>query len=93
MQPTAEKSSLHVLPQEGAEDAKGAAPVGGRQPQRFMPFSMGGRDCVGQTLARLNLATTLAQLYGNFTFKLAEEVRSVYARLRVALVGKDSIRK
>ena len=51
--------------------------MNGRTPVRFMPFSVGGRDCVGQTLAKLNLATTLAQLYGSFTFKLAEEVRGV----------------
>ena len=49
--------------------------MGGRAPQRFLPFSAGGRDCVGQTLARLNLATTLAQLYGSFSFRLAEEVQ------------------
>ncbi len=61
--------------QEGAEDAKGVPEVAARKPQRFIPFSMGARDCVGQTLARLNLTTTLAQLYGSFTFKLAEEVR------------------
>ena len=56
------------------EDAKDAALVGGRKPQRFIPFSQGNRDCVGQTLARLNLATTLAQLFGNFSFALAAEV-------------------
>ncbi len=59
------------------EDAKGLDQVNGRTPVRFMPFSMGGRDCVGQTLAKLNLATTLAQLYGNFSFRLADEVRGV----------------
>jgi cytochrome P450 len=60
--------------QAGAEDLPGAPQVNGRAPQRFMPFSLGARDCVGQTLARLNLATTLAQLYGSFTFRLAAEV-------------------
>ena len=60
--------------QEGAEDAKGVPKVGGRQPQRFVPFTQGARDCVGQTLARLNLTTTLAQLFGSFSFRLAEEV-------------------
>ena len=53
----------------------GAPMVNGRKPQRFTPFGQGNRDCVGQTLARLNLATTLPQLYGNFTFRLADEVR------------------
>ena len=62
--------------QAGAEDLPGAPLVGGRPAQRFLPFSAGGRDCVGQTLARLNLATTLAQLYGSFSFRLAEEVRT-----------------
>lgn len=42
--------------------------------KRFVPFSQAGRDCVGQALARLNLATTLAQLWGNFTFKCADQV-------------------
>lgn len=60
--------------QDGVEDAPGVSLVNGRMPTRFMPFSLGGRDCVGQTLAKLNLTTTLAQLYGSFTFKLAEEV-------------------
>ena len=68
-----------VVLQDGAEDAKGAPQVNGRTPVRFMPFSMGGRDCVGQTLAKLNLATTLAQLYGTFTFKLADEVSTVHS--------------
>ena len=48
--------------------------MNGRKPQRFVPFSQGSRDCVGQTLARLNLTTTLAQLYGNFSFQLAPQV-------------------
>ena len=48
--------------------------MAGRKPQRFIPFSIGARDCVGQTLARLNLTTTAAQLYGSFTFRLAAEV-------------------
>ncbi|CAL5222409.1 g4768 [Coccomyxa viridis] len=60
--------------EEGAEDAKGVPKVGGRQPQRFVPFTQGARDCVGQTLARLNLSTTLAQLFGSFSFRLAEEM-------------------
>lgn len=42
--------------------------------KRFVPFSQAGRDCVGQALARLNMATTLAQLWGNFTFRCADQV-------------------
>ena len=74
------------LLQEGVEDAKGVPEVGGRKPQRFIPFSMGARDCVGQTLARLNLTTTLAQLFGSFHFKLAEEVRLSASGLVAALL-------
>ena len=51
--------------------------MGKRKPQRFVPFAQGNRDCVGQTLARLNLSTTLAQLYGSFSFQLAEEVSCI----------------
>lgn len=46
----------------------------GARPQRFFPFSMGERDCVGQNLGRLNFTATLAKLWGNFTFRLAAEV-------------------
>ncbi len=68
------RANIYDALQEGAEDAKGVPKVGGRQPQRFVPFTQGARDCVGQTLARLNLSTTLAQLFGSFSFRLAEEV-------------------
>ena len=72
------RANEHAVLQEGAEDAKGVPKVGNRQPQRFVPFTQGARDCVGQTLARLNLSTTLAQLFGSFSFRLAEEVRSLF---------------
>ncbi|CAL5225848.1 g8631 [Coccomyxa viridis] len=74
--------------EDGAEDAKDVPLVNGRKPQRFMPFSQGSRDCVGQTLARLNLSTTLAQLYGNFSFQLAPEMggaQGVEASRRTAI--------
>ena len=35
---------------------------------------------MGYPLARLNLVSALAQLYGNFTFELAPEVRSALAQ-------------
>jgi len=62
-------------PQADVEDARDASAADGRTAKRFVPFSSGGRDCVGQNLARLNLTTTLAQLYGSFSFRLAEEVK------------------
>ena len=69
-------------PQAGAEDAKHALVVGGRTVKRFVPFSEGVRDCVGQNLARLNLTTTLAQLFGSFSFRLAEEVEAPCSLVR-----------
>lgn len=42
--------------------------------RRFLPFMEGPRSCAGQALAVMNLTATLAALYGNFTFKLADEV-------------------
>ena len=66
--------------------------VAGRRPQRFIPFSIGARDCVGQTLARLNLATTAAQLYGSFTFRLAAEVRCLPSVLHTGLSARSFFR-
>jgi hypothetical protein len=40
-------------------------------PLRFFPFSMGPRDCIGQTLAKMNYTATLACLLGRFHFELA----------------------
>lgn len=45
------------------------------EPLRFFPFSQGPRDCVGQSLARLNYTATLAALLGRFTFRLVPGVR------------------
>ena len=41
---------------------------------RFLPFSSGPRDCIGQNLAKLNYMTTLAVLLGRYKFRLAPEV-------------------
>eukprot|EP00884_Botryococcus_braunii_P020300 jgi/Botrbrau1/6954/Bobra.0215s0031.1 len=41
---------------------------------RFLPFSYGRRDCVGQNLATLTVMGVLVRLLGNFRFKLAEEL-------------------
>ena len=64
------------LPQDGADEVQDGARLGGRVVKRFIPFSEGSRDCVGQSLARLNLTTTLAQLFGSFSFRLDELVRA-----------------
>lgn len=61
----------------GADYAK-QQPTGsqGAPVKRFIPFSQGSRDCAGQSLARMNYATTVAMLVANFSFKLAPEVGS-----------------
>ena len=43
--------------------------------KRFLPFSDGKRDCVGQAMARMNYTATLARLLAHFHFELAPEVR------------------
>lgn len=45
-----------------------------KRPLRLLPFSLGQRDCVGQSLAKMNYTFTLARLLGSFSFRLAEEV-------------------
>ena len=42
--------------------------------KRFLPFSLGARDCVGQSLARMNFTATVAMLVSEFSFRLADEV-------------------
>lgn len=41
--------------------------------KRFIPFSDGRRDCIGQALAKMNNATVLATLLSRFHFELAPE--------------------
>lgn len=42
-------------------------------PRRFMPFSLGARDCVGQGLARTALVAELIVLFGRFRFAVDKE--------------------
>lgn len=76
--------------QDGQDDGRDVpgSPAGvhsprtsGTQPLRFFPFSLGTRDCVGQSLARLNYTATLATLWGQFSFSLAAEVRICSSRI------------
>ena len=45
-----------------------------KQGKRWFPFSDGPRNCVGQALAKMNMAATFAQLYSHYSFQLADEV-------------------
>ena len=44
--------------------------------RRYMPFAEGARNCVGQSLAKMSLAATIASLLQTFTFRLAEQART-----------------
>lgn len=59
-----------------------------KQGKRWFPFSDGPRNCVGQALAKMNMAATFAQLYSHYSFQLAEEVTSrLHPRLHCCVCG------
>ena len=63
--------------QQGADSKQVVDDLGldlSKQGKRWFPFSDGPRNCVGQALAKMNMAATFAQLYSHYSFKLAEEV-------------------
>eukprot|EP00775_Hariotina_reticulata_P012934 gene12934-13062_t len=47
---------------------------GGKRGITFMPFSEGPRNCVGQSLAKMEVLTLLAKLLSNFRLELAPEM-------------------
>ena len=55
---------------DGAGDDDGAGAAAGEAARRFLPFSLGARDCVGQALARTALVAELATLLGRFSFEV-----------------------
>ncbi|KAK9820314.1 hypothetical protein WJX72_008814 [[Myrmecia] bisecta] len=82
------KGSTSSCKGEDAEDDTAEEIAGIRRPRRYIPFSLGARSCVGQTLANMNLTATLAQLLGYFSFRLADEMggpEGVLAAERVSL--------
>jgi hypothetical protein len=48
--------------------------TGGKRGITFMPFSEGPRNCVGQSLAKMEVMTLLAKLLANFRIELAPEM-------------------
>lgn len=52
------------------DDDNDAAAAGSEAARRFLPFSLGARDCVGQALARTALVAELATLLGRFSFEV-----------------------
>jgi len=69
---------------EGGTAAAAAAAVGSskRGGITFMPFSEGPRNCVGQSLAKMEVMVLLAKLLGSFWVELAPEMG-----------GREGIRK
>mgnify|MGYP001055792437 CR=1 FL=1 len=65
----------------GSEGATSLPPA--ERALRFLPFSSGPRDCIGQNLAKLNYMATLAVLLGRYRLRLAPEVRSQLGRKSV----------
>ncbi|CAD7695564.1 unnamed protein product [Ostreobium quekettii] len=65
----------------------------------FMPFNHGPRNCVGQSLAKMEVVTVLAKLLGSFQFRLAPEMGGVEGitrrestHLTLQTVGTQGIR-
>ncbi|DBB13114.1 TPA: hypothetical protein ACH3X3_005841 [Trebouxia sp. C0006] len=72
-----QKPSLYSPSKAQAADTKQVDDLGmdmSRQGKRWFPFSDGPRNCVGQALAKMNMAATFAQLYSHFSFQLADEM-------------------
>lgn len=51
---------------------------GSKVVKRYMPFSEGTRSCPGMSLAKVNLTACLATLLGHFSFRLADEVSTLW---------------
>ncbi|EFJ41922.1 hypothetical protein VOLCADRAFT_107481, partial [Volvox carteri f. nagariensis] len=71
---TAAAAAAVMATDDEEEIVKAAATTAARG---WLPFSDGPRNCVGQSLALLELRTTLATLCGRFRFRLAEEMGGV----------------
>lgn len=56
------------------QDKKGDAASSNNGTRRFLPFSMGPRQCIGQSLARMMHDVGIAMLVSHFHFQLAPKV-------------------
>eukprot|EP00967_Tisochrysis_lutea_P079248 scaffold108363_cov21-Tisochrysis_lutea.AAC.1 len=77
---TQDCSPLKNAPANGINKQAAEAPAGESNGHSkrivFAPFSEGPRSCVGQTLAKIEVATVLATLLAHFRVELAPEVRA-----------------
>lgn len=74
------KAAQHAALQPDVEPARKAVE---QNVKRWLPFSMGTRDCVGQNLARMNYITTVAMLLACFSFHLHDKVCACGMRPRL----------
>ena len=72
-QPRAVAKGQDLGGQLPGRDADETPASGGRPVKRYIPYSLGSQDCVGQNLARHSMPASLAMLFSHFTFQLAAE--------------------
>lgn len=77
---------------EGFSDLDSAR--GWSRARKYMPFSYGARDCVGQSLAKMNMAAQLAILLSRFTVELPPELqgKEVLPAEKITMQPKDGLR-
>ena len=86
-----QKAPLYSPSKAQAADSRQVDDLGmdaSKQGKRWFPFSDGPRNCVGQALAKMNMAATFAQLYSHFTFQLAEEVQQLIRSMPALLIAR-----
>ena len=64
--------NAELLPEAADGSAKMLEPA--EKVKRFLTFSTGPRQCIGQSLARMLHDVGIAMLYGRYTFRLAPQV-------------------
>ncbi|GAB4815786.1 hypothetical protein N2152v2_002832 [Parachlorella kessleri] len=68
-------SSKHGTCEQSADEPAGPAVLPpAERALRWLPFSAGPRDCLGQNMAKMNYMATLAVLLGRYRFRLAPEM-------------------